>query len=125
MINRKALQAGNLPTNQPTGERRMTIQDHLRAHFADASNIAPNDQLAIATWEAKRDVIHKLEEIREGAAWLIRDLQALIERIDRDAIDAVVLSTGITGSLATRIDLGGAELAALKTRLKTLEMLKG
>ena len=66
-----------------------------------------------------------IEEIREGAAWLIRDLQALIERIDRDAIDAVVLSTGITGSLATRIDLGGAELAALKTRLKTLEMLKG
>jgi len=103
----------------------MTIQDHLRAHFADASNIAPNDQLAIATWEAKRDVIHKLEEIREGAAWLIRDLQALIERIDRDAIDAVVLSTGITGSLAARIDLGGAELAALKTRLKTLEMLRG
>ena len=102
----------------------MTIRDHLRAHFADAADIDLNDQLATVLWDAKRDVINQLEEIRDAAAWLIRDLQQLVERIDRDGINAPVSSTGITGSLAEKINLGGAQLAGIKTRLATLEMLK-
>ncbi|NJL29136.1 MAG: hypothetical protein HC897_15265 [Thermoanaerobaculia bacterium] len=125
MLNRKALQTGDFPTNTKIGAHAMTIQDHLRAHFADASNVDPNDQLAAALWEAKRDAISQLEEIREAAAWLSRDLQGLVERIDRDGINATVSSTGITGSLADKINLGGAQLAGLKSRLQTLEMLKG
>ena len=122
-----------------------TIEDHLNAHFAAAQDLKKvviadpgwvgkdpvtddqgrllEDRLATLHWTARLDVLNKLKDIREAAAWLARDLQDLVERIDRDGTDAVINTTGITGDLADKINLGGAEVSGLKTRLATVDAL--
>ena len=122
-----------------------TIEDHLTAHFATAQALKkvviadPGwvgkepmtddkgrllvDRLATLHWTAKLGVLNKLKDIREAAAWLARDLQDLIEKIDREGVDVLIDSTGVTGDLADKINLGGAELSGLKARLATVEAL--
>jgi hypothetical protein len=77
----------------------------------------------MARWQATHDVLSKLQQIKEDSAWLARTLLDLVERIDRDGEKAVVNSSGLTGHLGDRINLGGAELAGLNARLQTLEFL--
>ena len=103
--------AATLTKTPPT-----TIDAHLEAHFAASAELTGADKLGTACWTAKLDMLNKLKEIHAAAAWLANDLQELVERIDREGAEATVHSTGVTGDLADKINLGGAELAGLKAR---------
>ena len=89
----------------------MTIEERIKTHLSEARDLDTDDRLEMAHWQATHDVLSKLQEIKEDCAWLARTLQDVAERIDRDGEKAVINSTGITGHLGDRINLGGAELA--------------
>jgi len=103
----------------------MTLEQQIQAHYQEAGELRDADPIRQAGWEARLAALQKLQAIQEAAAWLARDMNDLVQRIDTEGLQCILSSSGVAGSLAAQVDLGAAELAGLKSRLDTLHRLAG
>ena len=103
----------------------MTIEKHLEAHYEARRNLIDAEPILRTTWEVERQALEKLKEVREAAAWLARNMNDLVAKIDATGLAYPIHPGSSIGNLASRVEVAGVECAGLRDQIATLKRLAG